>query len=195
MPALGLSGTVGSGKSTVLRILEDLGAEGIEADRIGHELLGEPEIVDKVAALLGDGVRGKEGELNRSRIREMVFSDAAVLEEYNNLLHPPLLDRIKEWLDRPREENRVAVVAAALIPEWGIESWFDEVWCVVCSDEVALSRWEGPKEHYWQIRKAQFAPERKLAKAGRIVENERSKESLRRSTEESYEEYRKARCP
>jgi dephospho-CoA kinase len=194
MPLLGLTGAVGTGKSLALEILEELGAETLEADKAGHELLQDPEVKQAVVALLGPGVVGADGELDRTRIGEVVFSDEEMRNRYNGIIHPCLLSRIKEWLDARRETGEAAVVAAALIPEWGIEGWFHEVWCIRCSDETALSRWKRDPETYWRIRKAQYAPERKQAQAERVIDNERSQEEYRRRIEAEFERF-KASCP
>ena len=179
---------MGSGKSAVLEYLGELGAETLQADRIGHDQLREPEIRERVIALLGESVRGEDGELDRKRVGERVFADPELLRRYNELIHPPLLERLKAWLERPRE--RIAAVEAALIPEWGIEDWFDEVWCVTASDQAALRRWNGDEEIFWSIRKAQFAPPNKRAKAERVIDNERSQEELRRRISEEWRRFR-----
>jgi dephospho-CoA kinase len=189
MPSIGITGVLGSGKSLALEVLGKLGAETVQADRMGHEVLDDPEVKGKIVALLGDGVLDEEGKLDRTKIGQRVFADAETREAYNRSVHPALLARLRLWLDRPRE--RVAAVEAALIPEWGIEDWFDEVWCIACSDQTALSRWKGDTEKFWNIRRAQFAPERKQAKAERVIENERSKEELERRLGDEWEQFRR----
>ncbi|MCB9781587.1 MAG: dephospho-CoA kinase [Candidatus Omnitrophica bacterium] len=190
MRTLGLTGTVGSGKSYALSVLEDLGAVGLKADLEGHRLLEDEEVIREVVDLLGDGVLTSEGSLDRAKIGELVFTDAEKREAYDKLIRPRLLSRIKIWLDEPGDGGRVRVVEAALIPEWGIEDWFDEVWCIKCSDSTALSRWSRDPELYWKIRRAQFAPERKQQKAERVIENENSKEDFR---DRIHNEWRKVR--
>lgn len=186
MPSIGLTGTVGSGKSYALEVLAELGADTLQADRVGHELLRESAVKQKVEQLLGSSVVGPDGELLRPRIGEIIFADAGLRERYDGIIHPHLLSRLKDWLDQPRAPDRIVVLEAALIPEWGIEEWFDEVWCIKCSDETALSRWGRGTESYRKIRGAQFAPEKKWAKAERVIENERSKEEYRRRVETEF---------
>ena len=161
----------------MLEILSELGARTIQADRIGHDLLEEEPVKRKVIDLLGDAVLGKDGRLDRSRIGQAVFSDPKAMEAYSAIIHPLLLERLRGWLEESGTE--VVAVEAALIPEWGIEDWFDEVWCITCSDRKALDRWAGDADTYWKIRAAQFAPDRKKVKAERVIENERSQEELR----------------
>jgi len=187
MPSIGVTGTVGSGKSSALGILAELGADTISADRIGHEVLEDQAVKEAVVDLLGESIRREDGGLERSRIAESVFTDPEVLKRYDEIVHPPLLDRLRRWLERPRK--RVAAVEAALIPEWGIESWFDEVWCLSCSDETALRRWNREEKIYWQIRTVQYAPQRKQEKAERVIDNERSQEELRRRIHQEWERF------
>ncbi len=186
MPSIGLTGTVGCGKSYALEVLTGLGAETLQADKVGHELLREEAVKEGVVHLLGPEVLGDDGELLRGRIGEIVFADGGQRERYNAIIRPRLLARLKEWLDQPRRPDQITVLEAALIPEWGIEEWFAEVWCIWCSDETALSRWRRTPESYWRIRGAQFAPEKKVAKAERVIENERSKEEYRRRIEAEF---------
>jgi dephospho-CoA kinase len=187
MPSIGLTGTVGCGKSTALRFLEELGAETLAADKVGHEIIEDPETRREVVALFGEEVLGPRGELDRGAIGKRVFGDQEERRAYDALIRPKLLARLREWLARPRE--KVAVLEAALIPEWGIEEWFDEVWCLVCSDETALARWSRDEKLYWNIRKAQYAPVRKKAKAERVIENERSQEELRGRIHDEWERF------
>src|SRR3990172_4687556 len=151
MPSIGLTGTVGSGKTYALRVLADLGADTLQADKVGHELLREPTVKDVVVGLFGDRVLGTDGELSRTGIGEIIFDDPDLRARYDSLIHPLLLARLREWLHRARKQDMVAVIEAALIPEWGIEDWFDETWCIRCSDETALRRWNRGAEGYWRI--------------------------------------------
>lgn len=191
MATIGLTGTVESGKSYALEVLENLGAMALQADRVGHRLLADQEVIEKVVALLGTEVLGSDGLLDRSKIGNLVFEDSAKREMYDELIRPRLLGRIREWLDENRSPDRVLVVEAALIPEWGIEDWFDEVWCVTCSDKTALSRWSRDKELFWKIRRAQFAPDRKQQNAERVIENENSKEDFRDRIEREWRDFRR----
>jgi dephospho-CoA kinase len=192
MSSIGVTGVVGSGKSLVLEILSELGARTIQADRIGHDLLEEEAVKKRVIDLLGDTVMGEDGGLDRGRIGQVVFSDPKAMEAYNAIIHPLLLERLRGWLDEAR--NEMVAVEAALIPEWGIEDWFDEVWCIECSDRKTLERWAGDVDTYWKIRAAQFAPDKKKAKAERVIENERSQEELRGRILNEWSRFRRKGC-
>lgn len=191
MPSIGLVGTVGTGKSLALETLGRLGAKTLQADREGHRILEEPEVVREVVEILGEGVIGPDGKsLDRKKIGALVFSDAELRTKYDDLIRPRLLAQLKRWLDEEGAPDKVRVIEAALIPEWGIEDWFDEVWCIECSDTAALARWRGDPDLFWRIRTAQFAPERKRQKAERVIENENSQEEFRDRIEREWRDFR-----
>lgn len=191
MRSIGLVGTVGTGKSLALETLGRLGAKTLQADREGHRILEEPEVVREVVGILGEEVIGPDGRsLDRKKIGGLVFSDADLRARYDELIRPRLLARLKRWLDEARAPDEARVIEAALIPEWGIEDWFDEVWCIECSDAAALARWRGDPGLFWRIRTAQFAPERKRQKAERVIENENSQEEFRDRIEREWRDFR-----
>lgn len=191
MPTLGLVGAVGTGKTLALEILGELGARTLQADRVGHRLLEEAGVARSVVELLGRGVLAEDGaSLDRKKIGALIFSDAAKREGYDALIRPLLLDRLREWLQEERDADEVRVIEAALIPEWGIEAWFDEVWCIECSDATAVARWRGDPDLFWKMRTAQFAPDRKRQKAERVIKNENSKEDFRGRIEREWRDFR-----
>lgn len=130
---IGVTGKLGAGKSTVARILAGLGANIIDADKIGWQILQEKR--DEIVNLLGREVL--EGErIDRKKVAKIVFSSKDKLEQFEAIVHPPLLEQLKKRLQRPG----VVVVDAALIPYWGIEDWFDYVIWVDAPWEVRLDR-------------------------------------------------------
>ncbi len=151
----------------------------LQADLEGHRLLEQKEVIRAVVQLFGKEVLTEDGELDRQKIGVIVFGDPSKRIEYDELIRPRLLSRVKDWLGVTEGRREVRVVEAALIPEWGIEEWFDEVWCIQCSDSTALSRWSRDPELYWKIKTAQFASDRKQQNAERVIENENSKENFR----------------
>jgi dephospho-CoA kinase len=202
MPSLGITGTIGSGKSYALEVLADLGCETIQADRVGHTLLHDPAVITKVIELLGNSVVTSEGHLDRAVIGQIIFEDREKRIAYNQIVHPGLLRVIKGWLAKPRAQEKVVVVEAALIPDWKIEAWFDEVWWIRCSDATALARWKRDTTLYWKIREAQSASEMNGSNNNisgmhhlhhhneRIIDNESTKEDYRRRIEDEYTRFK-----
>ena len=143
-PVVGLTGGIAAGKSTVSERLGALGAHVIDADRVGHLVLGRGgEAYDAVVASFGRGILDEAGEIVRPRLGRTVFADPARLAELNRLTHPPMADRMRREIERVR--SRAApppfiVLDAAVLFEAGWDELCDEVWTVSASSERALER-------------------------------------------------------
>ncbi len=131
---VGITGKVCSGKSECARYLESLGYRRVCADTIGKAIT--LSMKDELVSAFGDEVSDK-GKLSLDKLRSFVFSSQEIWEEFNSIVHPPLLSRLREELDRGGK----VVVDAALIPYWGIEDWFDLVIGVFAPLDVRLERW------------------------------------------------------
>jgi dephospho-CoA kinase len=161
MLRVGLTGGLGSGKSTVATILRELGAEVIEADELGRELM-EPghAVYDEIVAEFGSQVVLADGRLNRPRLAELVFSaqDArSRLDDLNGIVHPAVIAAQGDWMRSILQRNHraIAVVESALIFEVerdarqrgeseGILSYwrrrFDCIILVTASEELKIAR-------------------------------------------------------
>ena len=108
---IGLSGGIGSGKSTVSRALAALGAIVIDADAIVHELqtVGSPMLAE-IAAAFGSGVLDEEGRLDRAALGDIVFRDAAARQRLGAIVHPPVVAEIARRVARARSEGAPVVV-------------------------------------------------------------------------------------
>ena len=119
MLRVGLTGSLGSGKSTVASMLRSLGAEVIEADALGRELM-EPghDVFSQIVAHFGPGVLSEDGRLNRPRLAELAFRKGR-LDELNAIVHPAVIDLQRRLMDEAfaRDPNAVAVIESALIFE------------------------------------------------------------------------------
>jgi dephospho-CoA kinase len=131
---IGLTGTVGAGKSLALRILGDLGAATISSDEVVHKLLATEELRDALVARWGEGV-ATGGGLDRSRVAEIVFRDQDELAWLESQLHPRVGGRIAEWRSALAPGARLGVVEVPLLFESGMEDLFDAVLCVTASRE------------------------------------------------------------
>jgi len=133
---IGLTGNIGSGKSTVGKILKEKGIAVIEADRIGWKILERKEIKKEIQDAFEE--TNKEGKIDRKKLGNIVFSDRRKLEKLNAIVHPLLLQKLKEEIEK-RKDN-IIVVNAALIFEWGIEKWFDKIILVTAEKENRIDR-------------------------------------------------------
>ncbi|MGB7548252.1 MAG: dephospho-CoA kinase, partial [Terracidiphilus sp.] len=119
MLRVGLTGGLGSGKSTVAAILRELGAAVIEADELGRSLM-EPDqpVYKQIVRVFGPEVAGPDGRLDRARLAELAFRGGR-LKELNAIVHPAVIEAQRLWMDEvfKRDPAAVAVVVSALIFE------------------------------------------------------------------------------
>lgn len=119
MLRVGLTGGLGSGKSTVAAMLREHGAEVIESDELGRALM-EPgqSAFDKIVRVFGDAVVLPDGRLDRARLAELAFKGGRV-KELNAIVHPAVIEAQRNWMNEvfARDPAAVAVVVSALIFE------------------------------------------------------------------------------
>lgn len=141
-PVIGLTGGIGSGKSTVAAILAELGAVVIDADKIGHEIyLPGTEGFERVVAEFGADVVAADGTIDRRRLGARVFDDPAALARLNAIVHPLIGEETRRWMQAAlaAATGNPIVVEAPVMLEAGWK-FFDRVWVVVVSREVAIAR-------------------------------------------------------
>jgi dephospho-CoA kinase len=143
MIVIGITGVPGSGKTTVSNMLHERGAEVINADLIGHQLLSPfTPTWRKICEYFGSGiVNGNTGEIDREKLGSMVFSDHILLNKLNSLLHPFIIEEIRRELERLRREGtRAAVLDVPLLIEVGLHKAVDAVIVVVVESHVQWAR-------------------------------------------------------
>jgi len=141
MKIIGLTGGIGSGKSSVARFLNELGASVIDADKVGHDLLRNPEIRQELVDAFGRQVLDSGGDIDRSKLGQVVFDSSKALEQLNQIIHPRMGAVIQGQLDDYRRQGvGVVVLEAALLVERGSTSMADEVWVTVASEPAVLQR-------------------------------------------------------
>lgn len=119
MLRVGLTGGLGSGKSTVAQMLRELGAEVIESDELGRALM-EPgrAAFTEIVRVFGNEVVTAEGQLNRAKLAELAFGGGRV-KELNAIVHPAVIEAQRQWMEQvfAGDPQAVAVVVSALIFE------------------------------------------------------------------------------
>ena len=142
MKVIGLTGGISSGKSTVSQFLAELGAVIIDADKIGHEVLKpDSEVWREVVAAFGRQIITANGEINREKLGEIVFSNSEARARLNQIMHPRIHDMVKTRLDEyRRQEAGIVVLEAPLLLEAGWTSLVDEVWVTTASEATVLKR-------------------------------------------------------
>ena len=125
---LGLVGGVASGKTTVARLFGRLGAAVVDADRIAHEVLQQPFIRDHVRQEWGDDVLDDEGRVDRTKLGQIVFQDPQQIAKLNAVVHPRVLEVMRQQMEAARERGApCTVVDAALLVESGLDAECDVI--------------------------------------------------------------------
>ncbi len=142
MRVFGLTGNIGSGKSTVAAMLREAGIPVLDADRISREVTAPGgRAYDAVVQAFGGGILRGDGSIDRMRLGEIAFSDAASREQLERITHPAIFEAMKEAISGiEREGHRAAVVEATLIHETGKRGVFESVISVTCDRETSISR-------------------------------------------------------
>jgi len=186
---VGLTGNIATGKSTVARMLAELGATVIDADRVAHEAMraGTPCHAAIVAAF-GPEVLGADGEIDRSRLGAVVFADPAALARLESILHPAVLAEVGQRIaDAP---GRAVVVEAIKLIESGMAAACDSLWVTTCQPERQVERLMADRglsreEALLRVH-AQPPQEEKLARADVVITTDSSLEETRRQVEEAW---------
>ncbi len=190
---LGVTGGIASGKSSVMAILAELGAETIDADRVYHGLIapGEPlhqALVDR----WGDGIVAADGAIDRKRLGAIVFSDPEELAALDRLTHPA----IRTEIDQRYNASSAGVVAidAVKLIESGHADRCDRVWLVVADPAVQLDRLIrtrnlGEDDARRRI-DAQPPLASRLARADLVLRNDGTRLELRRQVETGWRQLR-----
>lgn len=140
---VGITGGIASGKTTVARELERLGASLIDADEVGHEVLdSSPEARAELVHAFGSSVLTPEGRVDRVWLGNKVFSDPGALASLNRIVHPRLLARVGSRIQtlRDRPEVDVIVIDAALLVEWKAEEWVGYLVVVEADPDLRIER-------------------------------------------------------
>lgn len=142
MKVIGLTGGIGSGKSTVARFMAELGAVVMELDKVGHEVMKSgSETWQRLVDEFGGDVVAADGEIDRSRLGEIVFHDSKALGRLNAIIHPEIDKIINVRLDEYcRKGVDYVVLEAAARLDTDRSSQVDEIWITVAPDEVVLKR-------------------------------------------------------
>jgi len=156
----------------------------ISADEVGHRVLEDPKIRRQLVEAFGRAILGEDGRVDRKRLGRIVFDDQKALTELNAIVHPPLLERLKEEISSALREDpgRPVVVDAALIPEWGISDWFDAVVLVKAPEQLRIARLRNKGLSEDEARKrvrAQMSEEERERMASYVIENAGSLEELK----------------
>jgi dephospho-CoA kinase len=187
---VGLTGGIGSGKSTVARLLADKGAVVIDADRLAREVV-EPgtEAYRRVVERFGPGVVAPDGTLDRPALARIVFADPEARRDLERITHPAIGARMAERMAELSGTDAVVVLDVPLLVESG-RTDVAGVIVVDCPEEVAVERLVAqrgmdPVDARRRMA-AQASREERLARADFVIDNSGSPEELRAQVERAW---------
>ena len=189
---IGLTGNIGTGKSVVRRMLEHLGAYGIDADALSHRAIavGAPGY-DPVVETFGRYMLDSEGQIDRRKLGRLVFGDPDALRQLEAIVHP-LVKQAIDLIIR-RANQKVIVIEAVKIFETGFADFCDSKWVVYTPEEVQLARLlqnRGMQEQDARQRvNNQPAQEAQLSAADVIIKNVSSYEDTWRQVTQAWQKY------
>jgi len=191
---IGLTGGLGSGKSTVAGFLRELGAETIDADRVGHEVYapGTPGW-KAVTTAFGSEILAADGTIDRAKLGAIVFADRQRLAQLEAIVHPLISREIQARIAvrRCEKSGKPLVIEAAVLLEAHWKPFVDEVWVVTATPEAVRERiraQRGWDEARIEARlAAQWSDEERCRHADVVIHNTGSLEELRKQVSEAWQ--------
>lgn len=191
MRVIGITGGIGTGKSTLLTYLkEQHNAYVIEADRLAHDIMhtGTP-VYEAILHKFGTGILKEDKSIDRERLGAIVFQNEVKLEQLNAIVHPAVKEFIQEDILEKRKEDKVQlyVIEAALLIEDGYRAICDEIWCIYADKEVRIRRLlsgrGGIREKWEQIMSQQSSEEYYLKNCDVVIHNNENSEKMFEKTD------------
>lgn len=189
---IGLTGGIATGKSTAADYLEKKGAKIIDADQISHKITQKREkgwqlIVDQ----FGKDILKENGEIDREKLGEMIFSDSIKRKKLESLLHPLIIYEMKEEAHQFLENDKIVVFMAPLLYEVGLERFCDQVWVISSSQSDQIKRLQKrnglKREEALNRIESQMSIEEKKARADVVIENNSTIEELKKNLDLKWE--------
>lgn len=171
---IGITGTIGSGKSLVGQILKDLGYPCLDTDKVNSELFNDQLVQIELINAFGSEVV-EAGIVQRDVLRNAIFNSQQAKLQLEQILHPKIKAGVNNFLEL---DAPLLFVEVPLLYEVGWEHLFDEVWCVTSSDEIVLERLTNIRkislEQAQNFLNLQYPKAKKVAKSDVIIINDGS---------------------
>lgn len=177
---IGLTGNIAAGKSVVRKMLEHLGAYGIDADALGHRAIakGAPGY-QQVIEIFGKWILAENGEIDRPKLGELVFSDADALTNLEEIVHPLVRQAIDHLVTKSKQ--KVIVIEAIKLLESPMRESVDTIWVTSTTEETQLKRLKEERGMSAKNAKARMAAQspqgKKVMAADTLIENSGSYDS------------------
>ena len=189
MIVIGLTGGIASGKSTVARMLSELGAVVIDADKVGHEAFRpHTEAWRKVVAAFGKAILGQNQEIDRSKLAQLVFNDPKALKRLDRIMHPLMHRIVEKKIEALRHQGvGVVVLEATLLIEARWTDLVDQVWVTITPEAAVVNRLVSQKGFTEEQAGARIKSQTPIAQRAKnadvVIENDSDINTLRKKVE------------
>ena len=194
MKVIGLTGGIGSGKSTVSQCLAELGAVVLDADKVGHEAFKpNTEAWHDIVATFGRQVLTPSGEVDRKKLGGIVFDNPESLSRLNQIMHPRMYDMMKARIEEYRQRGAgVIVLEAAILIEANWTPLVDEVWVTVAGEDAVLKRVNKQRgleaEQIIARIRSQLSAEERVKHADVVINNDGDLDEMRAKVKELWKQ-------
>lgn len=185
MLKIGLTGSIGTGKSTVSKLLRERGIAVIDADLLSREIVKKgQECLNDLKNVFGNQILTLDGELDRKKLGQIVFSDDGKLELLNSITHPHIRRRMKDQMNElESKNNKVIVLDIPLLFEAKMEDLVHIVLVVFAKEEIQIKRImerdNCTQEEAMRIIKTQISQQDKISKSDYTIDNSGTIEELK----------------
>ena len=177
---IGLTGGIASGKSTVSKYLAEKGFKVYDADKIAKDISEKKLVQEEIIATFGDKILEENRNIDRKKLKEIVFEDKEKLKQLNAIIHPKVIDFYKEL--KKQNTDEVIIFDVPLLFESGIDKFCDKILVVISDYEIQLNRIverdKIDRDLAEKIIKSQLSNEERIKKADVVIENNSSLEDL-----------------
>ena len=190
---IGLTGGIGSGKSTVSNFLAEFGAIIIDADKIGHEsYLPNTETWQTLVKTFGKEILASDNTIDRKKLGTIVFENPDRLKQFNAIVHPPMFEIAKKKIEESRRKrNKLVVLDAPILFEANWTPLVDEVWVVVANKsnviKRAVTRSGLPEKQILSRINAQLSNKERIKRAKVVIHNDGTTEDLRKQVKKLWD--------
>jgi len=189
---IGITGTIGAGKSTVGSILEELGVPVIDTDTITHQVQNSEKIRRAVVERFGKAVLTDDGtgRIDRKKLGALVFKDQVARRDLESLIHPAVILESRRCVAANADKPVVAILAPLLF-EANVESEYDEIWTVIANEKTLRERLaqrdQLSEDLITQRLAAQLSQEEKARRSSVVIDNSSDQAETKRQVEVNLE--------
>lgn len=182
---IGLTGGIASGKSTVSKYLVEKGFKVYDADKIAKDISEKKSVQEEIILTFGNKILDKNGNIDRKKLKEIVFENKEKLEKLNGIIHPKVINFYKEL--KEKKTDKVIIFDVPLLFESGIDKFCDKILVVISDYEIQLNRIierdKINRELAEKIIRSQLSNEERIKKADVVIENNSNLEDLFKKVE------------